>query len=75
MTGRKYLSGARRKIKDDKVKFQVKHLISRLTDFFLTSQVQSDEEQSHLDTAKINQTETIKKVSFISPETVQHEKN
>jgi len=77
MTGRKYLSGAtKRKIKDDKVKFQAK--LPRLTDFFPTSQVQSDKEQSHLDTVKINQTETIKEVSSISPKTeevsVQHEK-
>jgi len=62
MTGRKYLSGAAKKkiIKNDNVKFQAK--LPRLIDFFPTSQVQSDKEQSHLDTAKINQTETIKEV-------------
>jgi len=77
MSGRKYLSGAaKRKIKDDKVKFQAK--LPRLTDFFPTSQVQSDKEQLHLDTAKIKQIETIKEVSSISPKreevSVQHEK-
>jgi len=40
--------------------------------------IQSDKEQSHLHTAKINQTEIIKEVSSISPETeevsVQREK-